>query len=345
MPIKPPSSPLYYPSLTKISTIASDTEANLRDPTTPIFDPVDSLWHFWATRIPVQNGTAGYSGRIYHYFSPTLNSIFQTSGLAVDVAAEPGKFDSYGTFTPSAFRDSSDGRWVIFYGGVENGSISHTESIGMAVSTEGAFGPFVKSTLNPILTWNGFNWCDETDNKINSNRLMTASTPARVDECEPYIINQQRILLVKTVCSNFTALPMIFASSSNSRFIPPFKAISSHPIINAKDTVNQRGFEQARIYPGPDGYLHLTGNNHGDGRQPHYVNFNNISTLTSPWMFVNYLHHFGDPPHEPTIVVPNHSVPGDDYTHGVPSYFIQFTGEPLHIDLMKNTWMEYHIEH
>jgi len=332
------SSKIYYPSLSKITTIANDSNAHLRDPSTPIFDPKDSLWHFWATRIPVNEGSDGYPGRIYHYFSSSLNGTFETSGIALDVSSTPGSFDSYGTFTPSAFLDKLDGSWTIFYGGVANSSQEHTEDIGMAVSTNGAFGPFVKSNLNPVLTWNDFDWCIKTDN-TPFNESNTASTPARVDEAEPYIIDSQRVLLVKTVCENFTALPMFFASSSNDRFQPPFKSISNVPIIDASMTAKQKGFEQARIYPGPDGYLHLTGSDHGDSRNPHFINTNNKSSLTTSWKFVGYLDNFGLPPiREPNIVSPLKSIPGDDYKNGVPSFFVDFSGTPFHINLHRNIW-------
>jgi len=228
--------PIYYPNLTHIATIANDTKAHLRDPSTPIFDPKDSLWHFWASRVPVKEGSDGYPGRIYHYYSLSLNSTFKTSGIAIDVSPNPGNFDSYGTFTPSAFLDKSDGRWTIFYGGVTNSSQNHTEDIGIAISKNGAFGPFVKSSLNPVITWNDFTWCSQS----NIRQLGNPSTPARVDEAEPYILNGQRVILVKTVCQNFTALPMMFASSSNDHFKPPFKLISDVPIINASVTAKQK---------------------------------------------------------------------------------------------------------
>ena len=327
---------IYFPSLTRIGTIANDSNAHLRDPSTPIYDPKDSLWHFWATRIPVKEGSEGYPGRIFHYYSPSLNSTFNTSGIAIDISPKPGNFDSYGTFTPSAFLDESDGRWTIFYGGVANSSQNHTEDIGIAISTNGAFGPFVKSTLNPVFTWDEFKWCN---GNARNKRLSNSSLPARVDEAEPYIINGQRVVLVKTVCENFTALPMMFASSSKDRFEPPFKLISEQPIINATVTANQRGFEQARIYPGPDGYLHLTGKDHGDSRNPHFINTNKKSSLTTSWNFVGYLDGFGLPPiKEPNIVSPINSIPGDDYQDGVPSFFVDFSGNPFHINLHKSIW-------
>ena len=328
----------YYPNLTRIATIANDSNAHLRDPSTPIFDPKDSLWHFWASRIPVKEGSDGYPGRIHHYYSPSLNSTFSTSGIAIDVSPNPGNFDSYGTFTPSAFLDKSDGTWTLFYGGVANSSQNHTEDIGIAISTKGAFGPFIKSSLNPVITWNDFTWC----NQSNINQFGNSSTPARVDEAEPYILNGQRVILVKTVCQNFTALPMMFASSSNDHFQPPFKLISDVPIVNATVTANQKGFEQARIYPGPDGYLHLTGRDHGDSRNPHFINTNRKSTFTTSWSFVGYLDNFGMPPiQEPNIVSPSNSVPGDDFKHGIPSFFVGFSGNPFHIDLYKNIWKKF----
>ena len=59
---------------TKIRTIVSDPQANIRDPTAVIFDPITETWNFWATRIPVQKGTPGYNGVIYHYYSKQLDA-------------------------------------------------------------------------------------------------------------------------------------------------------------------------------------------------------------------------------------------------------------------------------
>ena len=101
---------------------------------------------------------------------------------------------------------------------------------------------------------------------------------------------------------------------------------------------------------GADGYLHLTGHNHGTTNVngswleecPHYVsikdNNNNNDDYGIKWQYVNMMKTFGEYPNEPAPVYPN-GVPGDQ--GGVPKYFIQFVqngNNPLHIDLMQVKW-------
>ena len=309
------------PVLSRVGTIASLHGYHLRDPTSPVFS--SGLWHFFCTAVPVENGTAGYAGRVFHFYSRTLDGPFASSGIAVDVTH--GEWDSWGTFTPSIFKENDDS-WIMFYGGVGNGSSAHIESVGMATASS-PFGKWTKSPANPIIESNGFAWCGE-------------SGPARVDEAEPYIIGGKRLLLVKTVCNNFTALPMLYSPASNEGWSPPFKAETQQPIIAANVTAGSKGFEQARIFPDPNYHriLHLTGNDHGDGRQPHFIRSMDASP-SAPWTFVGYLDRFGEQPvMEPTPVTPAGATPGDDI-NGAPDYFITFTGNPFHIDLLRCAWV------
>ena len=307
------------PELSYVKTIFKDPKAHLRDPSSPIY--YKGFWHLWATRVPIKLGVEGYPGKIYHYYSKSLQGQWNTSGVAVDSATEPGKFDSYGVFTPSAFR-TKEGLWIMYYGGVVNGSRLHTESVGLATATN-PFGPWTKSKWNPVFKFNQFKWCK--------------GKHARVDEAEPYIVQGSPVILIKTCCGNNTALPLLFESKVNkSSFLPPYvERGKGIPIVSADTTKNERGFEQARIFPGPNRCLHLFGKSHAEDSQPHYISRD--GSLTN-WQSVDNLKNFGAQPLEPTVVWPKGSIPGDDYDNGVPSYFIQFTGNPLYLVLLKATW-------
>eukprot|EP00939_MAST-03C_sp_MAST-3C-sp1_P000107 g107.t1 len=130
----------------------------------------------------------------------------------------------------------------------------------MATSNS-AFGPWTKSHDNPIIRYDHFDWCAPN------------SIPARVDEAEPYVIDGKPQLLVKTICENFTALPMIFApSGSADTWEPPYHLTQKQPVVLAPLTDGSLGFEQSRIYPGPDGFLHMSANDHDKvGRHPHFT--------------------------------------------------------------------------
>ena len=309
------------PTIKKLRTIAAIPGANLRDPSSPVFDTRDGLWHFWATH--VVGATSGYSGRVWHFYAPSLDAEFNTSGEAVGPTAQPGHFDSYGVFTPSAFLDS-DGQWSLFYGGVATGASAHAESIGRATASS-AFGPWTKDAANPVVPADGVTWCGGLG-------------AARVDEAEPYLVESSRVLLVKTVCRNFTALPVLYSPKDPaSSWDGPYSGGRGAPVVPAAATDERAGFEQARVFPGPDGRLHMTGNDHGRSRrQPHFTSTD--GSLTS-WKLQGYLQNWGTAPvKEPTPVWNKGATPGDSYRVGVPTHFLQFTGSPFHVDLMECTW-------
>ena len=338
--------PILTPSLSKIQTIVSDPNANIRDPTAVLFDHVTKTWNFWATHIPIQYGTAGYHGTIHHYYSKSLNSTFNTSGIAINISSNPNDFDSFGVFTPGVTYDNTTNEWIIFYGGVKNGSSSHIEQIGIAVSTNGVFGPFIKNTeYNPVVKLTDVFWCDN-------------SGPARVDEAKPSIVGNKKYLYVKGVCNNFTALEGIWEgtsktnnnNSNNTSWSPPYSISSQYsPLFNSLNTTDKLGFENFKIFLGIDGYLHLTGHNHGstdvNGTKiqecPHYVSINSgddDNEYGIKWKFVNMMKSFGQHPDEPAPVYPN-GAPGDE--GGIPTYFIQFVQDgkkPLYVDLMSVQW-------
>ena len=313
-------------------TIVTDAQAHLRDPSSPLWDFKTSSWHMWATRIPLSLHTkGGYQGTVYHYYATELTGPWNTSGVAIPHNTTPGAFDHEGTFTPSSFYDDSASMWYLFYGGVPTANTFY-ESIGL-VSASSPFGPWMKSPLNPVITPSrDISWC------------APGSTPMLVDEAEPYIINGERRLVVKGVCHNASgslcAIPMAFLPQDGSSWEPPYHLdlVPPNPLLRCNVTNDHKfGFEQARIYPGPDGYLHMTGNDaNGDYRQ---VNFISPDGSGRDWKLVG---HMGGSPAtsfgEPTLVWPKDGGPPGD-RGGVPTFMVRFDGpDPLRIDLMNLTW-------
>jgi hypothetical protein len=316
------------PAVTQFMTIVADPGAHLRDPSSPLWDATTASWHMWATRIPLSLHTKdGYLGTVHHYHAPELTGPWATSGVAVPHNATPGAFDHSGTFTPSSFHDAHDARWYLYYGGVPTGN-TYYESIGLATAPS-PFGPWTKSPLNPVITpARDIPWCE------------SSSAPMLVDEAEPYVINGQKRLVVKTVCRNASlgslcAVPMAFLPQDGSSWDPPYRLDGAppNPLVrcNVADD-HAYGFEQARIYPGPDGYLHMTGNDaNGDGRQ---LNFISRDGSGRDWELVGRMAGFG----EPTLVWPRDGGPPGD-RGGVPTHMVRFDGpDPLRIDLMNLTW-------
>ena len=335
-PAEPAAAVELGPNLTKLHTIAADSAAHLRDPSSPIFDPYDGLWHFFCTRVPLDapGAPSGYPGKVVHFFAPTLDTpSWNTSGVVVDTGAA-GSFDAFGVFTPNAFIEvptppSSENRtWWMSFSGVPDGSAAHNDSLGLA-SAPSAFGPWTKQLDGaPVFPWDGGrSWCGET------------SAPARVDEAVPLVVQGRRAVVVKAVCENFTALPMLYEPADPAGWAPPYLLASPLPLVPAAGTGKLKGFEQARVYPGPDEKLHMTGHDHGDARIPHYVSTD--GSLNS-WKFAGYLNHFSqDFPGgagEATPVWPKLAVPGDDLSQGAPVFFLTFGGNPLEIILMNATW-------
>ena len=80
------------------------------------------------------------------------------------------------------------------------------------------------------------------------------------------------MICTKGVCNNFTALDGIwFSSDGNNTENAPYNISYEYsPIINSL-TTNNEGFENLKIFMGPDGYLHLTGHNHANNECPHYI--------------------------------------------------------------------------
>ena len=129
----------------------------------------------------------------------------------------------------------------------------------MASSTS-AWGPFVKYGDKPVFNMWGKNtqWCYET------------SSPGRVDEIKATQVGADggKFLVVKAVCDNGTALPVLWSPVDQSSWGPPYeitpKAIARSPLFLAGPTCRRLGFEEPTLFTSPaDGFLHFIGHDHG----------------------------------------------------------------------------------
>jgi hypothetical protein len=230
-------------------------------------------------------------------------------------------------FTPGAFFDADaaggKGLWYLWYGAVADGRRPTRESIGVATSPS-PFGPWSRSPHNPVFDGNHTAWCG-------------AKESARVDHANAYVINGRKLIVVKGVCQNFTALPSVWVSgSASASFEPPYTTLAgAAPMVAALETPEHKGFEHAMLFPGPDGLLHMTGHDHGGGKVPHYVS-NGGGVLASDWREMAPVPSFGLSAHEPTTAFAG--IPGDQ--GGVPTHFIQFAPlrGKLAIHLLAVTW-------
>lgn len=282
----------------------------------------------WATHIPSRLGPSGYPGSVGYWFTDALGNLsapWQFGGMAVTPSRTNGTFDAYGTFTPSIAHDAAAGTFFLFYGGVADGSAAHTESIGLATAPSPA-GPWTRHASNPIVTPADVTWC-------------RTSPPARVDEAEPYVVDGRHLLYVKGVCMNDTALPTVFVPSPGPGGVwePPYEMLElpgvANPLVPASATGNARGFEQCRLWWGPDNRLHMSGNDHGDKRQPHFVAADATGLRWSP---AGYLPpNSGEPAPASPVGAPPPGTSGAD----VPPFWIRFGGpRPLRVYLMNVTW-------
>lgn len=170
--------------------------------------------------------------------------------MAVNYTSIPGQFDAWSVFTPGAIydkdADGGGGRWFLWYGAVANGERPTRESIGV-VTASSPFGPWTRSPHNPVFVGNETAWCGP-------------GKSARVDEANAYVVGGRKFVMVKGVCTNFTALPTAWVSSEGGSFDPPYVPLEgADPMQHADATPSHGGFEQARLFPGPDGLLHMTG--------------------------------------------------------------------------------------
>ena len=149
----------------------------------------------------------------------------------------------------------------------------------------------------------------------------------------------RKVVVVKGVCQNFTALPTAWVPAGGS-FEPPYHPLAgASPMASANATPGRKGFEQARLYPGPDGLLHMTGHDHGAKHCAHYASASG-GVAAADWRPLPPLASMGLASMEPTPVFAG--VPGD--RGGVPTHFIQFSNDPeapklVVIHLMGVSWV------
>ena len=121
-------------------------------------------------------------------------------------------------------------------------------------------------------------------------------------------------------------------------FDPPYAEVAgASPIVAAAATPAHKGFEQARIFPGPDGLFHMTGHDHEGNTASHFVSSSG-GVLANNWHTLSIMKTFGLPGLEPTPAF--HGLPGD--CGGVPTNFIQFGRDEedgkLEIHLLSVSW-------
>ena len=241
-PPQPPPPPLPFPFVTPVfapfpTIFANNTIDALRDPTTAIFSAErGGSWHIYTSSMvcrgpPPHNCGGGYPGRIRHFSTPgTLEAgpaarsgMWKDEGLVLQPEYGSNAWDASGTFTPGVVKECAGAacKFYLFFGGVENQTSAHTESVGVAIAGS-AWGPFRKYEHNPVFSLWGANteWCRET------------SAPARVDEIKATQVGASggRFLAVKAVCANFTALPVLFSPVNPDSWAPPCEH-SNAPVV------------------------------------------------------------------------------------------------------------------
>lgn len=275
------AAPFFSPAF----TFANQPTDALRDPTTAVFSAErGGAWHVYCSSMICRgpgggNCDAGYPGRIRHFSTPgTLaggpaaqRGAWTDEGLVLEPRyGNATAFDQSGVFTPGIVKECVGAacNFFLFFGGVANQSGTHTESVGVAVASS-AWGPFVRYPDNPVFSlWDANTaWCWQT------------SAPARVDEIKAVLApGGVRVLVVKSVCTNGTALPVLYSPADGSGWGPPYapspRSVAPSPLFTAAATCEAKGFEEPTFVPGPDGYLHFIGHDHGQctaGAYAHYL--------------------------------------------------------------------------
>lgn len=303
--------PYVTPFFTPLRTFATHPTDALRDPTTAVFSTErGGGWHVYCSSM-VCRGPGGGScdagpGRIRHFFaSGTLeegptSGVFEDQGLVLEPRYNTSAWDAFGTFTPGIVRECQGDActFYLFYGGVANSSAAHTESIGLAVGAS-PWGPFVRHGQGPVFSpWDaGAQWCHET------------SSPARVDEIKatiggatpgeasgkPGTAAPSRALVVKAVCANFTALPVLYLPVNQSSWAPPYAVAaaaadaengSGSPLFLASETCQGLGFEEPTLFESKDdGLLHFIAHNHGTcpEKYAHFVTQSKGTLANAQW--------------------------------------------------------------
>eukprot|EP00051_Salpingoeca_urceolata_P001497 m.41422 g.41422 ORF g.41422 m.41422 type:complete len:451 (-) comp11456_c0_seq1:87-1439(-) len=313
------------PAFSVDRVIASMENTTLRDPTTAVFDPVTSTWHIYCTHVSGGRGQGGYPGVVWHW---SLNSTdvfdksvaWKSEGAVVNATHVPGTFDEGGVFTPGVVRE--DNKWILFYGGVEAHDRNHHESVGVAMA-DSPFGPFKRYENNPVFTRFDANmaWCNAT------------SKPARVDEIKASVVLGRKFLLVKGVCQNFTALPLMYEPVDGTSWAPPYRPVTLEPLFSANDTCGKSGFEEPTLFRGPeDGFLHYLGHCHS---YCEYGDYSHLISRDGSFSGFEQATPFYQYPAEEPVPIP---ASGDGVFGGkILSKWIDFPGTQL--TLMNVTWV------
>lgn len=233
--------------------------------------------HVFCTHVSGGRGQGGYPGVIWHWVLNSTDVFDDTkpwinAGMALNASHKPGTFDAFGVFTPGAVRECSGSpgnqvcKWFLFFGGVPSDDRSHAENVGVSMS-DSPWGPFERYGGNPVFRYTDANsaWCN--------------GQAARVDEIKSSVVQGHKVMLVKSVCNNFTALPVVYSPLDNSSWGPPYQINTAPgqrpaPLFPATETCGGHGFEEPTLYVAPDGHLHFHGHNHGQcttGTYSHYI--------------------------------------------------------------------------
>jgi hypothetical protein len=330
------------PQLTILRTIASIGQ-RLRDPTTAVFDPVTRSWHIWCSYKPNWSNHAGTSNAsIYHFVLHDENinasSAWEPAGFALNASHVPGAFDMDTVYTPGAFRECRNNsntsstaptscQWFLFFGGEDLALPSpqrSAEQIGLATASS-PFGPWTRHPQNPMFSSRTSNsqWCEP-------------GAPARVDEVKALVLRGKKYLAVKSVCANFTGLPVFWSPVNQSSWAPPYRPMLgdsqlSSPMFSALSTCGAKGIEEPTFFVGPDNYLHFLGHNHGncatEGNGAYHHLYRSLTATGPGWLSGG---HFTKemprhPWHEPNPVPRDGSgVFGDSPETGVPQFWVDF---------------------
>ena len=359
------------PLLSPVRTIAFSPVARLRDPTTALWDPATGSWHVWASYKPM-NATHVYAtnATIRHFVlraadltaaGSGVDGTWEDAGDALTASGDAGTFDADAVFTPNAAvecdarAERTNCTWFLWHGGVAGNGPAKTneERIGLATASS-PFGPFTRHGREPVFSAEDVTtgWCG-------------ADGAARVDFVVPLILRSVRYLAVKAVCTNFTALPVMYSPVDQSSWLPPYRPSKElgytdldSPLVSSLGTCAHAGFEKPSFFIGPDQQLHFLGHNHGnceaEGSYEHHHLYRGLTAAadTAPPPAWQYGGHFGNefpahPFYEPVSVPRDGTgVYGDRPGTGVPEFFLDFGFDlprpgPWHsnISLMRVAWV------
>eukprot|EP00040_Diaphanoeca_grandis_P038723 m.257183 g.257183 ORF g.257183 m.257183 type:complete len:480 (+) comp35043_c0_seq1:107-1546(+) len=281
----------------------------LRDPTTIVYDPVTRTWNVFCTFVKGALGVGGYHGVIRRFYTLTdplahaqngvsfdsSDSAWSDGGIVLNATGEAIGFDGYGVFTPGIVRDcvppsSTNCTWLLFFGGVPINDKSHAESIGVALS-HGVGGPYQRYEHNPVFS------------RLDSIASWCGDGPAaRVDEIKSSVVQGSKVILVKCVCNNFTALPIVYSPQNQQSWLPPYVEVPAvSPLFQASETCGRKGFEEPTLFKGPDDFLHFIAHNHGSCPSGKYSHFISRNSSITEWVQAP---HFGNNNFEEPVPIP-----------------------------------------